>query len=94
MREHPGQRELDHRHPRLGGERAHRLDRLELALAPVTLLVALGRGAQREARARRGAGLPLVLAAEKTAGQRVVGNDREPLGRAEREQLALDLAGQ
>src|SRR4030095_15178912 len=48
-------------------------------------------GAEREARARRRSRLAPMLAGEKPPGQGVVGNHRETFGRAQRQQLALDL---
>src|SRR6516164_7234629 len=89
--QHPGHREGDQAHPGLVGQPAERLDRVELAVVPVTVLVHLPGGAEGEARALRrrvGAG---VLTGQQAAGDRVVGDDPDALLAAVRQHLPLDL---
>src|SRR5262245_32997124 len=59
---------------------------------PVALAVEVARLAEAEARPGRHLGDAGVLAGEEAAGQRVVGDDADPLVAAQREQLRLDLA--
>src|SRR2546428_118985 len=90
--QHPGDGHLDPRHSGLRSERAEGLPGPELALVPVTLPVARAGRRVREARARHRAGLAAMLAGEEAASHRVVSDHAQSLLRAEREQLALDLA--
>ena len=89
--EHPADRHGRHADPGLGREPAQRLDRGELALVPVALLVARPGRSQREARALRRRAR-LVLARQQAAGQRVVGDDADPLLARQRQQIALERA--
>src|SRR4030095_8337300 len=77
---------------RLLRERPQRLHGLELALAPVALLVACRGRAEREACPRCGTALPTMLPRQKAARERVVGDHAEPFFLTEREQIALGLA--
>src|SRR5262249_17585819 len=90
--EHPAHRDL-HQAFAARFEEIHEMPHgLELGVLPVTLAVEIAGGAEREARAGRRRGALLVTAAQKTARQRVVGDDAQTLIAAERQQLALDLA--
>ena len=91
--QHPRHRQLRQRHAGLGGQRPQRLDRLELALVPVAVLVASRRrrpSVNRVPSGRRR--LARVLAGEQPARDRVVRDHPDALLRAQRQQLALDLA--
>src|SRR5215831_8930288 len=90
--QHPGDREGDQAHPGLVGQPAEGLDRVELAVVPVAVLVHLPGGAEGEARALRGRVGAGVLAGQQAAGDRVVGDDADALLAAVREHFPLDLA--
>src|SRR4051794_9710517 len=69
--QHPADRQGSERQPGLVGQAAQRVDRVELAVVPVALLVDRPGATEREATLGRRL-LASVLAGEEPAGQRVV----------------------
>ena len=86
--EHPGDRDLRDRRALLLGDRAKRLDELEVALE------VLAAEAGRVAAEVRGAGLAVAapVAAEQPARENAVGGDADPELLAGRQDLGLDPA--
>src|SRR4029077_7108718 len=92
FRKYPGDGQADHVYASLAGQRADLLDRRELAIVPVAVLIRLGGVAERESPALGRLPATLVLSREQAAGDRVVGDDADAVLQAEGQHLALDLA--
>src|ERR1039457_1342584 len=92
VRQHPGHREGHQVHPGLPGQLAERVDGVEFAVVPVTVLVVARGVAQGEAGPFWGRRGTRVLTGQQAAGDRVVRDDTDALLAAEREHFPLDLA--
>src|SRR4051794_23509154 len=94
MGQHPRHGHGRHRRAGVAGQLAELIDRVELAVVPVAILIGRGRGAEREPRTLVGRGRTVVLPGQQPAGQRVVRDYADAFLLAQRQQLALDLAEQ